>query len=55
MRPRSSSTKARGICSRAASVSSENLGHSAENEQHAPQVLHAAAVGPADRPDEAIT
>ena len=40
MRPWSSSTNRRGIRSRAASSSSENRGHSRENEQHAPQARH---------------
>src|SRR5580700_3402243 len=42
MRPCASSTNARGIRSSAASSSSEHRGHSAENEQHAPQVRHMA-------------
>jgi hypothetical protein len=42
MRPRESSTNARGIRSSVASSSSENRGHSDENEQHAPQARHMA-------------
>jgi hypothetical protein len=40
MRPRASSTNAGGIRARSASLSSENRGHCAENEQHAPQAWH---------------
>jgi hypothetical protein len=43
IRPRSLSTKARGIRSRAASSSNENRGHSGEYEQQAPQAWQLSA------------
>jgi hypothetical protein len=42
------------IWARSASVSNENLGHSEEKEQHAPQVRHEAASSSADCFDNSV-